>query len=92
MGVHGNTSCGWGTKRLHPRNESESDIKQLLHGFQAASRHPWAPKLQTLKFHQMEPRWSMQLELLAEANENLLLEEDKGHPQPHNFKTFFFQL
>lgn len=46
------------------------------------SSYPWAPKLPTLKSDQMEPRLPVQPELLTEANESLLLEEDKGHSQP----------
>lgn len=50
--------CGhrWGTERLHPRSENGSDTKQPLRGFQKGRRWSGAPKLEILKFGQMDPR------------------------------------
>lgn len=56
------------------------------------SSYPRAPKFQTLKFDHMESRLPVQRELLAEANDSLLLEEDKGQSQPQiiTLRLFFF--
>lgn len=56
------------------------------------SSYPRAPKFQTLKFDHMESRLPVQRELLAEANDSLLLEEDKGQSQPQiiTLRFFFF--